>query len=505
MRNDIQHELQLRSEAHQSMQGLLNFMHERTGHPDYVHPVYAVHHKLLAEVFEKVLRGEIKKLYVALPPGSAKSTLLRQFCALWVLQNPQSQILRISATQTLSERQSKLLRSAFSEPAFDLLAGYGLDKDNQSAASFGLTSGANVTSAGLGTSIVGLRAGLAVIDDPVSSWESVQSASQRQAAYEWYQSEFTSRLLPDAPIVMVSTRWHHQDLPGLILASSDGDNWTQLRIPMLAEDADDPLGRGRGDRLWPEWYTDSMLEEAQRNPEVWSGLWQQTPHKAEGDFLGIDDLPIVNKMPQDCTMYAAIDLALSEKQSADATVIACAGFAPNGDLYLKHFSIDRTSPEKTLERLVELHKHYHFAQVLIEDSPAEQVFVDMLKRNYRQTKNIVPLKIMPTRGREKMTRAQPFRSLAKMGAVKIVQASNNTEVIRELTEFPFARHDDVVDVCALLGQHISKMTVTAPKIEPTAEPIEGAMQMVNDRLHTRATLDEMFESNRHITGHILRI
>jgi hypothetical protein len=68
------------------------------------------------------------------------------------------------------------LRSVFAEPDFNLLAGFGLDLNQQTAAAFGLTSGATITSAGIGTFIVGLRASLAIIDDPVASRENVSTS-----------------------------------------------------------------------------------------------------------------------------------------------------------------------------------------------------------------------------------------------------------------------------------------------------------------------------------------
>ena len=40
----------------------------------------AAHHRMLIEYLEKVARGEIDRLAVFMPPGSAKSRPMPQFC-----------------------------------------------------------------------------------------------------------------------------------------------------------------------------------------------------------------------------------------------------------------------------------------------------------------------------------------------------------------------------------------------------------------------------------------
>ena len=57
-----------------------------------------------------------------------------------------------------------------------------------------------------------------------------------------------------------------------------GFNWRHVKLPMIAGD-DDPLGRQPGERLWPEWFTESQVMEARSDPYKWSALY------AAGDKL----------------------------------------------------------------------------------------------------------------------------------------------------------------------------------------------------------------------------
>ena len=495
-------ELEKREAAVKDIYSFAEYM-EPSGHADFLFKP-AAHHRIILDKLQQVGDGEIKRLMIFLPPGAAKSTWGRVFKAWMLARNPHYQLIRVMASQTLAERQARLLRSAIQEPLYKLIAGHELDPNTQALAGFGTTEGGFVLSAGVGTSIVGMRADLGIIDDPVPSWEYIQNADNMEKAYEWYRSEYRTRLKPGAPEILIMTRWHVHDLAGKILSSEEGDTWDVVRLPMEAEDQDDPLGREMGQRLWPEWFTQQMVDEQKNFPEMWSGMYQQRPYNEEGDFLCLEDFQIIDKAPPNLGSYAAIDLALTERQSADATVIGNAGYGDDGTLYITNIQKDRCSPEKTLQSLMENYDHYNFRECMIEDSPAEKVFRDLAHKFFRQQGKPIPLVPMPTRGQDKMARAQAFRGLVKMGAVKLVRGSWNDDLIRECTEFPYGKHDDVVDVCALFGRRAAKMGSKAAVKVVKRKEIEGNVQEVDGKTFTRATLDDMW-SDKGGRGGILRL
>ena len=51
--------------------------------------------------------------------------------------------------------------------------------------------------------------------------------------------------------MLIQQRWGEDDLPGRIIEAPDGGEWQVVRLPAVAE-ANDPLGRGAGESLWPE-------------------------------------------------------------------------------------------------------------------------------------------------------------------------------------------------------------------------------------------------------------
>jgi hypothetical protein len=88
-------------------------------------------------------------------------------------------------------------------------------------------------------------------------------------------SDLLTRLKPGGRQIVVMTRWHEEDLGGKIL-EREGARWTVLEIPMEAY-AGDPLGRAPGEMLWPDYFTQEMLERAKMNPRSWNALYQQRP------------------------------------------------------------------------------------------------------------------------------------------------------------------------------------------------------------------------------------
>ena len=245
---------------------------------DYIdlgfHP--AKHHTLLIDALERVDRGEIERLMVCMPPGSAKSTYTSVIFPAWFLgRNPAKSVIAASHTQELAERFGRRVRNIVAAREYGNVFGVGVAEDSAAAGRWDTDKGGEYYAAGVGGSITGRRADLAIIDDPVKSREDADSERGREKAWDWYTNDLLTRLKPGARQIVVMTRWHEDDLGGRIL-ERERERWHVIEIPMEAMD-DDPLGRKPGERLWPEWYTDDMVATAKRDKRSWWALYQQQP------------------------------------------------------------------------------------------------------------------------------------------------------------------------------------------------------------------------------------
>ena len=61
------------------------------------------------------------------------------------------------------------------------------------------------------------------------------SATQRESIWDWWESTASSRLSPGAPVILVLTRWHYDDLAGRFLKEHPGE-WKVVHIPAQADD-----------------------------------------------------------------------------------------------------------------------------------------------------------------------------------------------------------------------------------------------------------------------------
>ena len=481
-------------QARESLEGFRKYM-SVTGHPDFQFP-HEPHHAVMAEALERIASGDLKRLIMQLPPGSAKSTITSIQFSLWYwCLFPNHHILRCSATQSLAEKFARRVRSAAQTKEYARISGSSIDPQHQSVTSFANTLGGTQTAAGVGTSIIGLRSNLSILDDPVASFEQITSDTQRKAMVEWYRAEYRSRLVPTGAEVIVTTRWDAKDIVGEILGSEEADTWEVIRIPMVCDSDADPIGRKIGDRLWTEWFTEQMVVEAMREPLRWAGMYQQVPLASEGDWMNADDTPIVDQIPEDLGVYGALDIAMTEG-AGDFSVCMVAGMSKDGTLYLLDMWRDRVTPDNIIEALIKLNHIHDMREILIDDDAGAKVFRNLAHKILRQRHEPLPLHPMPTRGQNKEARAMAFRGLAKMGGVKMLRGPWNGEVLRETTTFPFGHNDDIIDTLSLLGRRAAAMGGKTPPKEEGDMSIESTFVEHDGVVTTRATFDQLWSDNK---------
>jgi hypothetical protein len=229
---------------------------------------------------EKIASGELYRLLIAAPPGSAKSTYASVLFPVWYLaRHPDHQIICASHTIELAEKHARRARNLILEHSTTL--GIELADDSQSAGRWSLKSGGSIFAVGAGGAVVGQRANAILIDDPLRGREEAHSESAREKVFEWYISDVLTRLRPGGKICMISTRWHEDDLFGRLAQS---DRYAIVSLPAVAETEDDPLGRAPGEFLWdsdPDYPYGDFLR-AQRDaqlPSNWSALSNSALHR----------------------------------------------------------------------------------------------------------------------------------------------------------------------------------------------------------------------------------
>ena len=127
-----------------------------------------------------------------------------------------------------------------------------------------------------------MGADLLIIDDPVKNAKEARSPTIRKNHIDWWQSTALTRLHPGGVVIVVMTRWHEGDLGGYLLSRGTDEieePFVEVRLPAIAED-NDPLGRKKGEALWPERYgVDELrrIRQAQGSSYWWAAMYQGHP------------------------------------------------------------------------------------------------------------------------------------------------------------------------------------------------------------------------------------
>jgi predicted phage terminase large subunit-like protein len=432
----------------------------------------AAHHRLLIEHLEALERGDLAKLMVWMPPGSAKSTYTSVLFPPWYMgRNPESPVLGVSNTTELAERFSRRARNITASPLYRNVFGFGCSEDTKSAGSWENERGGEFFAAGIGSAIAGRRAKLGLIDDPIKSREEADSERIRQKHWDWYLNDFCTRLMPNAGQCIIQTRWHEDDLSGRIL-EREASSWTVIKLPMLATQ-NDPLGRQPGDRLWPEWFTAEMVETAQKDVRAWNALYQQDPAPEDGDYFKREHFNAYDIAPREMHIYGASDYAVSEGQG-DYTEHGIFGLDFNGDIYVLDWWRAQAASNVWIETQCDLISKWQPLVWFGESGPIRKAIEPFLKRRMIERSTRCRLEWLPSIA-DKVVRARPFQARAAMGNVYVpAHASWLPDLMGQLMRFPAGKYDDAVDVCSLIGRGLEH--ARPPELKPKAKADIGVGQ-----------------------------
>ena len=324
--------------------------------------------------------------------------------------------------------------------------------------------------------ITGNRAHGIIIDDPVKGREQADSETIRQKVWDAYEDDLKTRLIPGGWIVIIQTRWHEDDLSGRILPDDwdgesgkilckDGNEWEVVCLQARCEVDNDPLGRKRGDYLWPEWFDRRHWAQFENNGRTWSALYQQKPTAQDGTYFQRHWFRRYRKgqEPKNLHKYMSSDHAPAGQENSDFTCVRVWGLDSLGELYMldgfrQQETLDVTAEkvvgDKEAKRVGLIQKHKPFAWFPEDDNnwKASAGFVTKMMRKERVFCRIEPIS---PHGADKKVKAQSFQAMAAQGCVWIPEGPEGDEVINQYIKFPSGKNDDEVDaaaVCVSCGQ-----------------------------------------------------
>jgi len=402
------------------------------------------HHKIIAEKFNKIANGSLKRLIVNMPPRHTKSEFASYLFPAYIMgKNPQTKIIQTSHTAELSQRFGRKTKQLIDSGEYkEVFPETTLQADSKAAGRWDTSAGGEYFAAGVGGAITGRGADLLIIDDPHSEQDAL-SLTAMENAYEWYTSGPRQRLQPGGAIVLVMTRWSTVDLTGQLMkaqAEPKADQWEVVEFPALMES---------GKPAWPEYWKLEELESVKASLAVskWNAQWMQEPTSEEGAIIKREwwrewepeDIPALKYIIQ------SYDTAYSKKETADYSAVTTWGvFEPEDErqgLILLDAQRGRWDFPELKEVAMKEYNYWEPEMVLIEAKASGMPLSDELRRSGLPVTNYTP-----TRGNDKFTRVNAVAPMFEAGSVYYPEGRRFAEeVIEECAAFPFGENDDYVD------------------------------------------------------------
>jgi len=406
---------------------------------------------------------------VFMPPGSAKSTYASVRGPAYALgRTPNKSIISASYGEDLATLFGRKVRNLVDTKEYAaLFPEVRLSEDSRAKGEWETSAGGSYYACGVGSGITGRRGDIGIIDDPVKGRKESDSELVRNITWEWYKSDFLTRLKPGAAQIIIQTRWHEDDLSGRILPKDwqgesgeftgyDGQIWTVICIPAEARQ-NDILGRKAGEYLWPEWFTAEYWTEtkaAQQSEDIrnWTSLYQQVPRPEEGSYFQRDWFKRyrVGDEPSSLSVYGASDYAVTDS-GGDYTEHGIAGFDKHDDLYLLDWWSGQKAVDTWIDEQLRLAKRYNPYVWVAEGGIIRRSVEPFLKKAMQSSSAYFRLEWL-TSNQNKAANARGFQGLASQGKVHIPLTPWGDELIDQLISFPAGKYDDKVDVCGLFGR-----------------------------------------------------
>lgn len=439
----------------------------------------ALHHEFLLDNIQEVFEGRRDRLMVFMPPGMAKSTYSSIISpSYYVGKYPDDLAICASSSGDLTERLSGEVRNtvAYNSKYKNLFPHVQLSKDTKAKGQWNLEGhygGYYATT--VGGQIVGRRANLIVLDDIVKGREAADSATQMNRLWEWLFADLFTRLLPNGKIILIMTRWSQNDPAGRLLPEdwngesgdidcTDGKVWRVVCLPAEAGEKD-PLRRKPGEFLWTDFYDDDWWRttkqaQALEGTRNWPSLYQQVPSPEEGIEFKREWFKWYKETPKSYTPYVVADCAVT-RDRGDFTEVGVFGVDSKDDLYIapdNGWWFGKDTPDIWIDRILDFCDYYKPREFIAEKGVIRNATEPYLDKRMDERRVYVTKEWMAHIG-DKTANARAFQARAANGKVYLPDNDTGRRILKQLLEFPAGKHDDIVDVCGLMGRRL-QMTTT---------------------------------------------
>lgn len=447
----------------------------------------------------ELVTGPEKFVAIAAPRNHAKSTAISlSYVLASVLFRNKKFVLLVSDTETQSNLFLGSIKQELQENT-DLIDLFGVKKDEKGLVKFKKDTESDIIvefddghtfriiSKGAEQKLRGMvwngtRPDLIVCDD-MENDELVMNKDRREKFRRWFMGALLPCRSQNGEVRIVGTILHMDSmLERLMPKDSDkqtvveGLKTSTLRRQMWRSVKYKAHNPDFSEVLWPERHPAEALKKIRQEyieqglPDVYSQEYLNVPideartYFKRNDFLAMKEEDYAAKK----NYYVACDLAISEKDKADWTVIAVGGVDEHGVLHIIDVIRDRMDGLEIVNTMLAVQRLRDPDVFGIEDTQITKSVGPFLNVAMHEQNTYPSIMLLSPHRQDKSTRARSIQARMRAGAVRFDKNADWYQTLEdEMMKFPRDRHDDQVDAMAYLGLIVDKMNNA-----PTKEEIE---------------------------------
>lgn len=414
------------------------------------------------EIFQITEDQSITEAVIVSFRGSAKSTIMTLSYPVWAMVGTLHRKCIVIASLTQNQSTTLLYQIKQELESNTLLK---QDFGNFSDENFPWRSdslvvgpyGTRIMAVSANESIRGIRHGSSrpdlIICDDVEDLNSVKTQEARDKTHKW----FTGELIPmgdnDTKIVVIGNLLHDDSLIRKLQRQSEDD--CAHRVVKSY-----PLVNQEGQIIWPGKYPDMEAVNRERDKIGFNSFEREYMLRIIPDEDAIvkpewihyyDTLPSIDCDSDFQYLVGSVDLAISDKSTADFTAIVF-GYVFNQDdetkVYISPEVINRhISFPETIKQIIKINSKYQYQGItpkwFVEDAGYQISVVQELKQ---YDTNAIGVKL---HGADKTARLSQTTNWIQSG--KVLFPKKGAEVlVRQLLGFSTEKHDDLVDAFSML-------------------------------------------------------
>lgn len=226
------------------------------------------HHRIICEALDRVLRGELKRLIISMPPRYGKTELaVKSFVSNGLALNAAAKFIHLSYGDDIALDNSEAIKDLISSEEYqNLFPGVQIKKDAKAKNKWYTTQGGGLLARAAGGQVTGFGAGevdveddidafwnetenervgigrklkfagAIIIDDPIKP-EDADMDTMREKVNSRFDSTIRTRANSrNTPIVVIMHRLHPNDLSGYLQREDEADKWEVISLPALIRD-----------------------------------------------------------------------------------------------------------------------------------------------------------------------------------------------------------------------------------------------------------------------------